>query len=64
MKINKNLLNEFKNSKSQLLAVTKYLNKEETLDVIDALSKDYSDIVVGLWENRVESLKKKILIEK
>ncbi len=61
MKINTDLLNEFKDSDSQLLVVTKYLNLEETYEAIDVLNKNYSDIVVWLWENRVESLKEKNL---
>gem|GEM_PF-4267905 len=34
MEINKKLFEEFKNSKSKLLAVVKYWNKEETEEFI------------------------------
>ncbi len=61
MKLNKDLLEQFRNSESKLLAVTKYLEKEDTLDVIDDLEQWYIDILEWFWENRVESLKEKNL---
>ena len=59
MKLNKKLLQEFKNSDSKLLAVTKYWNLEETNELISQFSEEDSEILVGLWENRVSSLKEK-----
>ena len=61
MKLNKDLLEQFRNSESKLLAVTKYLEKEDTLEVIDDLEQWYIDILEWFWENRVESLKEKNL---
>ena len=61
MKLNKKLLEEFKNSESRLLAVTKYLNTEDTLDIITQLENEYPEILDWFWENRVESLIEKNL---
>jgi len=57
MNINTNLLNKFIKSKSSLLAVSKYLDKENTQKLIQNLEKDYPNIIVWFWENRVASLK-------
>ena len=61
MKINKNLINQFKNSKSKLLAVTKYWNLEEIKEFISEVPIEDLDILVWFWENRVNSLKEKKL---
>jgi len=61
MKINKELLEQFKKSESKLLAVTKYLEKDDTIKIINELEENYSDIIYWYWENRVESLKEKEL---
>ena len=60
VKLNKKLIEEFKNSESKLLAVTKYWNLEETEKLISQFEED-SEILIGLWENRIESLKEKDL---
>ena len=59
MKLNKKLIEEFKNSESKLLAVTKYWNLEETNELISQFWEEDSEILIGLWENRVTSLKEK-----
>ena len=59
MKLNKKLIQEFKNSDSKLLAVTKYWDLEETNELISQFSKEDAEILIGLWENRVTSLKEK-----
>jgi hypothetical protein len=46
MKINKNLINKFKNSNSKLLAVTKYWNLEETKEFVSSLSEDELEILI------------------
>ncbi len=61
MNLNKQLLEKFKNSKSKLLAVTKYLEKDDTIKIINDLEENYSGIIEWYWENRVESLKEKNL---
>ncbi len=61
MELNKELLEKFKNSESRLVAVTKYLEKDDTLDVIESLEEDYLDILEWFWENRIEVLKEKNL---
>lgn len=61
MELNKELLEEFRNSGSKILAVTKYLNKDDTNKVIEELESEYPDILEWIWENRVESLKEKEL---
>ncbi len=61
MKINKELLEQFRKSESKLLAVTKYLEKDDTLDVISKLEEEYLDILEWIWENRIEILKEKEL---
>jgi hypothetical protein len=45
MELNKELLEEFRDSESKILAVTKYLEKSDTLDIIEQLEKNYSDIL-------------------
>ncbi len=61
MKINRQLIDDFKKSESKLLAVTKYWNLEETNDLISQFSEEDSEVLIGLWENRVSSLKEKEL---
>jgi len=61
MKLNKKLIDEFKNSESKLLAVTKYWNLEETNELISQFSEEDTNILVWLWENRVNTLKEKKL---
>jgi len=59
VKLNKKLIEEFENSESKLLAVTKYWNLEETNELISQFWEEGSEILIGLWENRVNSLKEK-----
>ncbi len=61
MILNKELLEQFKKSESKLVAVTKYLEKEDTLEVIEKLEDEYLDILEWIWENRIEVLKEKEL---
>jgi len=61
MKLNKQLLQEFKNSDSKLLAVTKYWNLEETKNLISQFKEEDNEILIWLWENRISSLKEKNL---
>jgi uncharacterized pyridoxal phosphate-containing UPF0001 family protein len=43
------------------VAVTKYLEKDDTLEVISKLEEEYLDILEWFWENRIEVLKEKEL---
>lgn len=61
MKLNKKLIEEFKNSDSKLLAVTKYWDLDETNELISQFWEEDSEVLIGLWENRVTSLKEKEL---
>jgi len=61
MKINKQLFEDIKNSDSKILAVTKYWDLEKIKEFFDGLDKQYFDLIIGLWENRVNSLKEKNL---
>jgi len=61
MKLNKELLEEFRLSDSKILAVTKYLEKDDTLDVVSKLEEEYLDILEWIWENRIDALKEKDL---
>ena len=61
MKLNKNLINQFKNSKSKLLAVTKYWNLGEIKEFIWEFLDEDLNILEWFWENRVGSLKEKNL---
>lgn len=56
MKLNTDLLEKIRNSDSRLVAVTKYADVDDTLEVLDILESEYLDILEGIWENRVESL--------
>ena len=61
MELNKELLEQFRNSESRLVAVTKYLEKDDTLEVVSKLEEEYLDILEWIWENRIEVLKEKEL---
>lgn len=61
MKLNKQLLEQFRWTESKILAVTKYLEKDDTTEVVEQLETEFSDILEWIWENRVESLKEKDL---
>lgn len=61
MKLNKKLIEEFKNSDSKLLAVTKYWDLDETNELISQFWEEDSEVLIGLWENRITSLKEKEL---
>lgn len=61
MEINKSLIEDFNNKTSKILAVTKYFDIDETNNIASILSTEYSDYIVWLWENRVNSLKEKSL---
>lgn len=56
MKLNTDLLEKIRNSDSRLVAVTKYVDVDDTLEALDILESEYLDILEGIWENRVESL--------
>ncbi len=61
MKINKQILEDFNASESKLLAVTKYWDVDETNNIISQLAEEESEVLIWLWENRVNSLKEKDL---
>ncbi len=61
MKLNKDVLEEFRNSDSKILVVTKYLDKDPTYEVIEELESDYPDILEWVWENRIESVIEKAI---
>ncbi len=61
MKLNKNLINQFKDSNSKLLTVTKYWDLDNTKQFFDLFEKQDFEILAGMWENRVKSLKEKNL---
>lgn len=63
MKINKELLEKFRdiNSNSKILAVTKYLETKDSIEVLKLLENEYSDIFEWIGENRLEKLKDKNL---
>jgi hypothetical protein len=45
MEINRDLLEQFRNSESRLVAVTKYLEKDDTDEVVSKLEEEYLDIL-------------------
>ena len=45
----------------KILIVTKYWNKEKTLNIYQEAKKDFSEIIYGLWENRIEDIIEKSL---
>ena len=61
MNLNKTLIEQFKNSESKLLAVTKYWDLEEIKEFITKFSGEDLDILAWFGENRVSSLKEKNL---
>ena len=61
MKLNKQLLQDFGKSDSKLLAVTKYWDVEETNELLEQFWEEWWEVLIWLWENRVQSLKEKNL---
>lgn len=61
MKINTQILEKIKSSDSKILVVTKYLNKEDTLETINFMEENYIEILEWFWENRIEGLYEKEL---
>jgi len=59
MKLNKELLEQFRKTGSKILAVTKYHDKQTTEKIIENLEKSYPEILEWIWENRIEILKEK-----
>jgi len=59
MQLNTKLLEEFKKWDSKILAVTKYLELADTLDVVNTLENEYIEILEWIWENRIEVIKEK-----
>lgn len=57
--INHSLLKEFKYSKSKVLVVTKYWNKEETNEIINEIENNYKEFLFWVWENRIEKIMEK-----
>lgn len=56
MRINEKLLKQFENSNSRILAVTKYLDSKDTLEVINYMEKNHELLIEWYWENRLEWL--------
>ncbi len=54
--INISLFEEFKRSKSKILAVTKYWDKNETNKIIQEIENIYPEILFWIWENRIEKI--------
>lgn len=61
MKINTQILEKIKESDSRILVVTKYLNKEDTLETINFMEENYIEILEWFWENRIEWMYEKEL---
>lgn len=61
MKINTQILEKIKSSDSRILVVTKYLNKEDTLETINFMEENYIEILEWFWENRIEWMYEKEL---
>ncbi len=61
MKINTQILEKIKESDSRILVVTKYLNKEDTLETISFMEENYIEILEWFWENRIEWMYEKEL---
>lgn len=54
--INISLFEEFKRSKSKILAVTKYWDTFETNKIIQEIENTYPEILFWIWENRIEKI--------
>jgi len=50
---------KIKISKSKILIVTKYWDKQKTQSILSQAQKIYPEIIYGLWENRIESVQEK-----
>ena len=54
--LHETLFKNIQRANKKILIVTKYWDKQKTLDLYNQASKDYPEIVYGLWENRIESI--------
>lgn len=61
MIINKQIIEDFDNTDSMLLAVTKYWDKYQIEEFKKDLNTEELSLIVWFWENRVASLKEKEL---
>ena len=57
--LNTNLFEHIQKSKKHILVVTKYWDREKTLNILKQVSQDYWEIFYGIWENRIEQIKEK-----
>lgn len=61
MNINTEVLEKFRNTNSSILVVTKYLDANETFEVLEFMEENCLPIFEWLWENRLSSLEEKEL---
>ena len=57
--LNKKVFQDTQKFKKKILVVTKYWNTEDTLKILKEVEEWYSDILYGIWENRIKSIKEK-----
>jgi len=57
--LNNQVFKNVQNSQKKILIVTKYWEKEKTLEIYKQAQKDFPEIFFGLWENRIETLTEK-----
>lgn len=55
------LFEHIQKSQKHILVVTKYWDREKTLNILDRVSQSYGEIFYGIWENRIEQIKEKNL---
>lgn len=59
--LNHEVLQNIQTSQKHILAVTKYWDKETTMQILTEIQTKYPDVFYGIWENRVQSLEEKQL---
>lgn len=59
--LNQEVFKNIRSSGKKILVVTKYWDTNTTLDIIWNCKKQYDDIWLGLWENRIETIREKLL---
>ncbi|MCH8519046.1 alanine racemase [Candidatus Gracilibacteria bacterium] len=59
--LNQEVFKNIRSSGKKILVVTKYWDTNTTLDIIGNCKKQYDDIWLGLGENRIETIREKLL---
>ena len=57
--LNSKLLKQIRWAKKRILLVTKYWDEATTKELLEEARDQFSDIIYGVWENRIEQIREK-----